>query len=142
MYNKEYIVDATGNGARVLVAKCLSLGEADPDFEAIYTDYRTYYAAHSLIKTAPYPGTGAPLSLAAGEGSLLRHRIFKIGAHYNPLFPVCQRMICRKSSQLSATRARGSTASSFSRPRKPQPTPTKSMRQFFAVSMSTSLSPT
>lgn len=62
------IVDATGNGARVLVAKCLPLGEADPDFEAIYTDYRTYYAAHSLIKTAPYPGTAEMLQRLAAAG--------------------------------------------------------------------------
>ena len=54
---RQQVVDGTGNGARVLVAACLEKGYDDPDYEAIYTDYRAYYAAHSLIKTAPYPGT-------------------------------------------------------------------------------------
>jgi len=53
----QQVVDATGNGARVLVAACLQRGMNDPDYEAIAEEYRKYYAAHSLIKTAPYPGT-------------------------------------------------------------------------------------
>lgn len=55
------VVDATGNGARTLIARCLPRGEEDPDYEAIYADYRAYYAAHALVKTAPYPGTAALL---------------------------------------------------------------------------------
>lgn len=57
MVTRQRVTDGTGNGARVLVAKCLDRGYDDPDYEAVYTDYRAYYAAHSLIKTAPYPGT-------------------------------------------------------------------------------------
>lgn len=58
---RQQVVDATGNGARVLVANCLERGYDDPDYEAIAEEYRKYYAAHSLVKTAPYPGTVAML---------------------------------------------------------------------------------
>lgn len=49
------VMAATGNGARSLVAALLPQGEATPAFEAIFSDYKAYYAAHSCVKTAPYP---------------------------------------------------------------------------------------
>ncbi len=50
------VKDATGNGARNLIAYCLPQGEATPDFEKIFAEYKSYYAAHTCIKTAPYAG--------------------------------------------------------------------------------------
>ena len=50
------VKDATGNGARNLIAYCLPQGESTPDFEAIFQEYKSYYAAHSCVKTAPYVG--------------------------------------------------------------------------------------
>ena len=60
--------DATGNGARDLIARCLPQGEATPDFEAIFSAYKSYYAAHSCIKTAPYEGITALLQKLRGNG--------------------------------------------------------------------------
>lgn len=60
--------DATGNGARDLIARCLPQGEATPDFEAIFSAYKSYYAAHSCIKTAPYEGITALLQELQEDG--------------------------------------------------------------------------
>ena len=60
--------DATGNGARDLIARCLPQGEATPDFEAIFSAYKSYYAAHSCIKTAPYEGITALLQELREDG--------------------------------------------------------------------------
>lgn len=60
--------DATGNGARDLIARCLPQGEATPDFEAIFSAYKAYYAAHSCIKTAPYEGITALLQELREDG--------------------------------------------------------------------------
>lgn len=60
--------DATGNGARSLIARCLPQGEATPDFEAIFSAYKSYYAAHSCIKTAPYEGITALLQELREDG--------------------------------------------------------------------------
>lgn len=59
--------DATGNGARELMAGCLPQGVDTPDFEAILKEYKAYYAAHTCVKTAPYEGIVALLDeLQAG----------------------------------------------------------------------------
>ena len=50
------VVAATGNGARELMMGCLPQGAATPQFDTILQDFRTYYEAHSCIKTAPYDG--------------------------------------------------------------------------------------
>lgn len=60
--------DATGNGARDLIARCLPQGEATPDFEAVFSAYKSYYAAHSCIKTAPYEGITALLQELREDG--------------------------------------------------------------------------
>ena len=60
--------DATGNGARDLIARCLPQGEATPDFEAIFSAYKAYYAAHSCLKTAPYEGITALLQELREDG--------------------------------------------------------------------------
>lgn len=61
------VKDATGNGARNLIACCLPQGEDTPDFETIFREYKTYYAAHTCVKTAPYAGIPALLEeLQAG----------------------------------------------------------------------------
>jgi len=45
-----------GNGVERLIALSLPDGADTPDFEEITAYYRAYYAAHSEIKTGPYPG--------------------------------------------------------------------------------------
>ena len=45
-----------GNGARNQMRLSLSGREDDPDLDAALEWYKTYYAAHCRIKTAPYPG--------------------------------------------------------------------------------------
>lgn len=50
------VKDATGNGAKELIAYCLPQGKETPDFETIFAEYKAYYAAHTCIKTKPYEG--------------------------------------------------------------------------------------
>ncbi|MBQ8351136.1 MAG: HAD family hydrolase [Clostridia bacterium] len=45
-----------GNGVRLLMIRALPGGEENPQFEEVLATFRTYYAAHSQCKTAPYPG--------------------------------------------------------------------------------------
>ena len=64
----QQVKDATGNGARNLIAGCLPWGEATPNFEAILTEYKSYYAAHARIKTKPYEGIVALLDELQANG--------------------------------------------------------------------------
>lgn len=45
-----------GNGVRLLVARALPGGEANPDFEAVFAAFNEYYDVHCTDKTAPYEG--------------------------------------------------------------------------------------
>lgn len=46
---------AVGNGAKHLIAKVIDSGYNHPLFNDIYQTYQSYYDAHRMIKTAPYP---------------------------------------------------------------------------------------
>ena len=63
------VVAATGNGARELVAGCLPEGEKTAQFETIVEHFRTYYEAHSCIKTGPYDGIPALLEQLKAQGA-------------------------------------------------------------------------
>lgn len=60
-----------GHGARHLIAATVrSLG--DPDFEGALADFRTYYTAHRIDLTLPYPGVVEGLeALASRDGLVL-----------------------------------------------------------------------
>lgn len=60
--------DATGNGAKELIAGCLPQGAETPDFDTILHEYKTYYAAHTCVKTAPYEGIVALLDELQAKG--------------------------------------------------------------------------
>lgn len=45
-----------GNGAATLIKKAIPLGENNPLFNDILSEYKDYYGKHNLIKTAPYNG--------------------------------------------------------------------------------------
>ena len=47
---------SVGNGVERLIALSLPDGLDTPDFDKIAAYYRSYYAAHSEVKTAPYDG--------------------------------------------------------------------------------------
>ena len=66
---KPCVVAATGNGARELVAGCLPEGEKTAQFETIVEQFRTYYEAHSCIKTGPYDGIPALLEQLKEQGA-------------------------------------------------------------------------
>lgn len=51
-----------GKGVRYMLACALPLGEADPQFEAVFDTFRPYYEAHCRDLTAPYAGISAMLS--------------------------------------------------------------------------------
>lgn len=62
------VIDGTGNGAANLMAYCLPQGRDTPHFQEILEDYRQWYQAHSLIKTAPYAGIPEMLSSLQEQG--------------------------------------------------------------------------
>lgn len=45
-----------GNGVKMLMARAVPNGEANPDFARAYATFRQYYMRHNLDTTAPYPG--------------------------------------------------------------------------------------
>lgn len=57
-----------GNGVRLLMARALPNGEADPRFEEVFAAFLSYYAAHDRQKTAPYPGLLPLLSSLREKG--------------------------------------------------------------------------
>lgn len=50
------VCKVVGNGARNLVRGIVPEGESHPDFEAIFEDYKAYYAEHCEEETKPYEG--------------------------------------------------------------------------------------
>lgn len=50
------VCKVVGNGARNLVKGIVPEGERHPDFEAIFEDYKAYYAEHCEEETKPYEG--------------------------------------------------------------------------------------
>ena len=59
---KEEVRQFVGNGALRLIRLALPGNPDDPDEETVLDYFRTYYAAHSQVKTCPY--TGIPEALA------------------------------------------------------------------------------
>jgi len=59
-----------GEGVRVLVARAVPTGSEDTR-AAVLASYKSYYAAHLLEHTRPYPGVLGVLSRLAGEGVML-----------------------------------------------------------------------
>lgn len=59
---------AVGNGVRNLIIRSLPQGEQTPCFEQVLSDFRVYYAAHSLEKTRPYEGIPALLDALHASG--------------------------------------------------------------------------
>jgi phosphoglycolate phosphatase len=57
-----------GNGVRLLISRALPGGEGNPQFDAVLATFRTYYAANSQKKTAPYPGIPALLADLRASG--------------------------------------------------------------------------
>ena len=52
----EEIRQFVGNGARNQIALSLPADQSSEEIERVLAWYKTYYAAHSQIKTCPYPG--------------------------------------------------------------------------------------
>lgn len=52
----EEVRQFVGNGVLRLMELAVPEGKAAPDFQEIYEWFKTYYAAHSEIKTRPYDG--------------------------------------------------------------------------------------
>ncbi|MCD8381331.1 MAG: HAD-IA family hydrolase [Clostridiales bacterium] len=51
-----HVRQSVGNGVEVLMEKTLPGGRDYPRFRGAMAFYRSYYEAHSQIKTGPYPG--------------------------------------------------------------------------------------
>lgn len=54
--SSEEIRSFLGYGARHLIARALPGLDTDPDVDEALAFYQDYYATHSQVKTAPYPG--------------------------------------------------------------------------------------
>lgn len=57
-----------GRGIRNLIAQSLSLGRDDPDYEAIFRDFKSYYTVNCRNRTAPYPGIDEMLVMLKDAG--------------------------------------------------------------------------
>lgn len=57
-----------GNGLRKLTERAIPDGTANPNYEAAFTELKTYYTAHCKEKTAPYKGILDLLQRLSNEG--------------------------------------------------------------------------
>lgn len=62
------ILSFVGNGIRNLMIQATPGGEGNPDFEDIFTCFRTYYTKHCQIKTKAYEGIPELLEKLHGLG--------------------------------------------------------------------------
>ena len=60
-----------GNGVRVLMERAVPQGAENPQFEAAFQTFRTYYMQHSLDTTKPYDGILETLEALKAEGCRL-----------------------------------------------------------------------
>lgn len=67
-YSAEEIRGFVGNGIRRLMQLTIPDGEAHPQFEEIYNEFREYYNMHCMECTEPYPGILLLLSELQKEG--------------------------------------------------------------------------
>jgi len=60
-----------GNGVRRLMERAIPDGAENPDFEAVFADFRQYYMHHSLDTTRPYDGIPEVIRELKGRGCRL-----------------------------------------------------------------------
>ena len=60
-----------GNGIRLLIERSLPDGSKTPDFEKIFSEFKSYYTSHCRIKTKPYDDIIELLSILHERGYLL-----------------------------------------------------------------------
>ena len=124
----EEIRTFVGNGARNQIRMSLPGREDDPDLDAVLTYYKEYYSGHCQNKTAPYAG------------------VMEVLADLRKDFPVA--IVSNKPDTAVKTLCAEHFPGIYAQgeapgcPRKPQVTLRHGTPAFFAVSTSTSLSPT
>ncbi len=67
-HTRDEVCRFVGNGVRLLMLRAVPEGTDEGTFETVYADFRQYYKAHSLVKTAPYPGIAELLTAVADAG--------------------------------------------------------------------------
>jgi len=67
-HSKEAIRTFVGNGVVHLISCALPDGQANPDFEACLSDYRSYYESHTMQHTKPYDGVMDLIDTLKKEG--------------------------------------------------------------------------
>ena len=67
-YTREQIRSFVGNGIRRLMQLVIPGGEEHPQFTEIYEVFCTYYNAHCMDETEPYPGIMSLLEFLKKEG--------------------------------------------------------------------------
>lgn len=67
-HSEDAIARMVGNGIRLLVARATPGGEDNPDFEAVFADFKSYYAVHNSDNTAPYDGISEMLAALSKVG--------------------------------------------------------------------------
>ena len=55
-YSVAEVLQMVGNGTAVLLSRALPNGADNPDYSRVLVEYKTYYAAHTMVATAPYDG--------------------------------------------------------------------------------------
>ena len=67
----EEIRSFVGNGIKLLIERSLPDGNKTPDFEEIFSEFKSYYTSHCRIKTKPYDDIMELLSILHERGYLL-----------------------------------------------------------------------
>ena len=70
-HSRDDIRRFVGNGVRMLMMRAVPDGEQNPQFEEVFSTFRTYYMKHSLDMTHPYDGVPEMLTALKQRGCRL-----------------------------------------------------------------------
>lgn len=76
-----------GNGVRLLMERSVPGGSGNPDFEEVFSTFRSHYMEHSLDTTCPYPGI---MDMLAGLKSRNKHIAVVSNKFYDATRELCR----------------------------------------------------
>lgn len=64
----EEIRSFVGNGIKLLIERSLPYGKDNPEFDKVFSEFKSYYTSHCQIKTRPYDGIMELISSLKEQG--------------------------------------------------------------------------
>lgn len=64
----EEIRSFVGNGIKLLIERSLPDGKDNPEFDKVFSEFKSYYTSHCRIKTRPYDGIMELISILHEQG--------------------------------------------------------------------------